>query len=60
MTIATEQQNSYRNENVFVFLPLPHPTLSTGFGLVGIPENLIKALRQTGAKDLRVISNESG
>ncbi len=31
-----------------------------GFGLVGIPENLIKALLETGAKDLTVISNNCG
>src|SRR5690625_4409591 len=31
-----------------------------GFGLVGIPENLIKALRDKGVKDLTVISNNCG
>lgn len=31
-----------------------------GFGLVGIPENLIIALRDKGAKDLTVISNNCG
>ncbi|MGO4887518.1 CoA transferase subunit A [Anaerobacillus sp. MEB173] len=31
-----------------------------GFGLVGIPENLIKALSETGVKDLTVISNNCG
>jgi 3-oxoacid CoA-transferase subunit A len=31
-----------------------------GFGLVGIPENLILGLRETGAKDLTVISNNCG
>ena len=31
-----------------------------GFGLVGIPENLIKALLETGVKDLTVISNNCG
>lgn len=31
-----------------------------GFGLVGIPENLIKALCNTGVKDLTVISNNCG
>lgn len=31
-----------------------------GFGLVGIPENLILALRETGIKDLTVISNNCG
>lgn len=31
-----------------------------GFGLVGIPENLIKALAASGVKDLTVISNNCG
>ena len=31
-----------------------------GFGLCGIAENLIKALREKGAKDLTVISNNAG
>ena len=31
-----------------------------GFGLVGIPENLIRALRENGPRDLTVVSNEAG
>jgi len=31
-----------------------------GFGLCGIPENLIDALRRKGAKDLTIISNNAG
>lgn len=31
-----------------------------GFGLVGIPENLIKALRDKGVRDLTIISNNCG
>src|SRR5207253_3978413 len=31
-----------------------------GFGLCGIPENLIKALHARGAKELTVISNNPG
>ena len=31
-----------------------------GFGLSGIPENLIKALKEHGAKDLTIISNNCG
>lgn len=34
--------------------------MSGGFGLCGIPENLILALRDTGKKDLTVISNNCG
>ena len=31
-----------------------------GFGLCGIPENLIAALRESGAKDLTCVSNNAG
>src|SRR3982750_3422121 len=31
-----------------------------GFGLCGIPENLILALKERGTKDLTVISNNAG
>ncbi|MFA5607838.1 MAG: CoA transferase subunit A [Leucobacter sp.] len=31
-----------------------------GFGLSGIPRNLIQALRDTGAKDLTIVSNNMG
>jgi acyl CoA:acetate/3-ketoacid CoA transferase alpha subunit len=31
-----------------------------GFGICGIPENLIAALRDQGAKDLTVVSNNCG
>jgi len=34
--------------------------MAGGFGLCGIPENLIVALRDTGAKDLTAISNNAG
>jgi len=34
--------------------------MAGGFGLCGIPENLIAALRDTGAKDLTVVSNNAG
>ncbi|MGO9985213.1 MAG: CoA transferase subunit A [Rhodomicrobium sp.] len=34
--------------------------MSGGFGLCGIPESLIEALRDTGAKNLTVISNNAG
>lgn len=34
--------------------------MSGGFGLCGIPEHLIIALRETGVKDLTVISNNCG
>jgi 3-oxoacid CoA-transferase subunit A len=34
--------------------------MSGGFGLCGIPENLILALRESGAKGLTVISNNAG
>jgi acyl CoA:acetate/3-ketoacid CoA transferase alpha subunit len=31
-----------------------------GFGLVGLPEKLIKALADKGTKDITAISNEAG
>ena len=31
-----------------------------GFGLCGIPENLIKAIAEHGPKDLTVVSNNCG
>ena len=34
--------------------------MAGGFGLCGIPENLIKALRESGAGNLTVISNNAG
>jgi 3-oxoacid CoA-transferase subunit A len=34
--------------------------MSGGFGLCGIPENLILALRDSGVKDITVISNNCG
>jgi 3-oxoacid CoA-transferase subunit A len=34
--------------------------MSGGFGLCGIPENLIAALRRSGVKNLTVISNNAG
>ncbi|AYV45625.1 succinyl-CoA--3-ketoacid-CoA transferase [Caulobacter flavus] len=34
--------------------------MAGGFGLCGIPENLIAAIRETGVKDLTVISNNCG
>ena len=34
--------------------------MAGGFGLCGIPEKLIDALRESGAKDLTVISNNAG
>jgi 3-oxoacid CoA-transferase subunit A len=34
--------------------------MAGGFGLVGIPENLILGLRETGVRDLTIISNNCG
>jgi 3-oxoacid CoA-transferase subunit A len=34
--------------------------MSGGFGLCGIPENLIEALRDSGVKNLTVVSNNAG
>ena len=34
--------------------------MAGGFGLCGIPENLILAIRESGVKDLTVVSNNCG
>ena len=34
--------------------------LMGGFGLCGIPENLVKALLERGSKDLTIVSNNAG
>ena len=34
--------------------------MAGGFGLCGIPENIIAAIRETGVKDLTVVSNNCG
>src|SRR2546428_127600 len=34
--------------------------LMGGFGLCGIPENLIAAIRRKGTKDLTIVSNNAG
>ena len=34
--------------------------MAGGFGLCGNPENLIEALRENGAKDIAIISNNCG
>ncbi len=34
--------------------------MAGGFGLCGIPETLIEAVRRSGAKDLTFISNNAG
>ncbi|MDF2901839.1 MAG: succinyl-CoA--3-ketoacid-CoA transferase, partial [Phenylobacterium sp.] len=34
--------------------------MAGGFGLCGIPENLIAAIRETGVKNLTVVSNNCG
>jgi len=34
--------------------------LMGGFGLCGIPENLIAAVRRKGVKDLTIVSNNAG
>jgi 3-oxoacid CoA-transferase subunit A len=34
--------------------------MAGGFGLCGIPETLILAIRESGAKNLSVVSNNAG
>lgn len=40
----------------YLFIVCPN----TGFGLCGIPENLINSLLKTGVKDLTAVSNNAG
>lgn len=37
-----------------------HKTFISGFGLCGIPENLINAIQEKGVKGLTVVSNNAG
>ena len=34
--------------------------MAGGFGLCGVPETLIEAVRKSGAKDLTFVSNNAG
>src|SRR3954468_21845230 len=36
------------------------PICAGGFGLCGIPERLIDAIRESGVKDLTIVSNNAG
>jgi 3-oxoacid CoA-transferase subunit A len=47
-------------EEAVALVPDGASILMGGFGLCGIPENLIAALRARGTKDLTVISNNAG
>jgi 3-oxoacid CoA-transferase subunit A len=47
-------------EAAVALIPDGSSILMGGFGLCGIPENLIKALHARGTKDLTVISNNAG
>jgi len=47
-------------EEAVALIPDGATIMMGGFGLCGIPENLIAALRQRGTKDLTVISNNAG
>src|SRR5579859_5985159 len=41
-------------------IPVGATLLSGGFGLCGIPENCIRALRELGTRNLTVVSNNCG
>ena len=47
-------------EEAVALIPDGASIMMGGFGLCGIPENLIAALHQRGTKDLTVISNNAG
>jgi len=44
---------------ISIFLIISFPSF-TGFGLCGIPENLINSLLKTGVKSLTAVSNNAG
>jgi len=47
-------------EEAVALIPHGATIMMGGFGLCGIPENLIAALRERGTKDLTIISNNAG
>lgn len=47
-------------ETAVALIPDGATIMMGGFGLCGIPENLIRALRARGTKDLTIISNNAG
>src|SRR5437867_6004230 len=47
-------------EEAAALIPVGATIMMGGFGLCGIPERLIAALRQRGTKDLTIISNNAG
>ena len=47
-------------EEAVALIPHGATIMMGGFGLCGIPENLIKALHARGTKDLTVVSNNAG
>src|ERR1700741_5478630 len=47
-------------EEAVALVPDGATILMGGFGLCGIPENLIQALRARGTRDLTIISNNAG
>ncbi|KAM9984303.1 hypothetical protein ACTFIZ_004017 [Dictyostelium cf. discoideum] len=61
-TTSTSKSNKiYENAKEAVKdIPNGSKLLVGGFGLCGIPENLISAVRDTGVKDLTVVSNNAG
>lgn len=58
---STQRKKIYENASEAVKdIPDGAKLLVGGFGLCGIPENLIAALLQQGSKDLTVVSNNAG
>lgn len=58
---STQRKKIFENaSDAIKDIPDGSKLLVGGFGLCGIPEKLIAALHQQGAKDLTVVSNNAG
>ncbi|KAK7804903.1 hypothetical protein U0070_027620 [Myodes glareolus] len=61
-SVSTHRHTKFYTDPVEAIKDIPNGAtlLVGGFGLCGIPENLIGALLKTGVKDLTAVSNNAG
>lgn len=64
-TLSLHHMNKYyvkilKDLSVVKSIPASSTILVGGFGLCGIPENSINALKEAGTKNLTVVSNNCG